>query len=662
MFFIDASSTDTADQGFSTMARICKVGESMDDFKRYLTNSLEPWLLIVDNADDPSLDISRFFPVGNRGSIIVTTRNPECKSHATVGSRELREMESHEAVNLLLRSGDLQSENQNLRRLALPIVQTLGYLALAVNHAGASIRQKICLLEDYLDLYTRHRKKLLSSQAVQAGSEYKYTVYTTWEISVESIKKLAESGKSDVAANALEILTFFGFCHFDDITEEMFRSAWGNLAYTEQCPWWASNILGMIRDYRPSNWESFAFNEVIHLLSSYSLVHVSGSTNRISLHPLVHSWIRDSLNEEEHLRWWNITVSTLALSSTSSPVHLQRQLKAHLHHCIGTRKIDELFQDDDVIFDRVEICFGILQAYIYHPWKDGLALSEQALEYSRRVLGNECYSTCELSYQCARSLEMLLRPQNALDLLQSQLDVTIRVAGPADRLTLRTMTMLAETYIHLNRPQEALELAQKSLAICEKSLDESDYVYLETLEAVAWAYREMDRYEDSIDLHKKALAKRKEISDGEDGGVLFSEFQLACAYGESGHHQTALDIFQSTLKGYLRSLGEDHPNTLYTMAFTARKYGNTGQPEKGIPLLIKALDMNSRVGLEIEDLQVWKEWLEWLQSESAKASTTVSQRLSKSWGPPQSEDEGISNRKLWRFWSKSRRRRERSPS
>ena len=170
VFFIDISSADMAEQGFSTMARICKVGERMADFKRYLTNSFEPWLLILDNADDPSLDVSQFFPAGDRGTVIVTSRNPDCRCHATVGSRELREMERDEAINLLLRSGDFSSEDENLRDLALPIVQTLGYLGLAVNHAGAAIRQRVSSLEDYLDSYKPHRKQLLNSQPIQAGS------------------------------------------------------------------------------------------------------------------------------------------------------------------------------------------------------------------------------------------------------------------------------------------------------------------------------------------------------------------------------------------------------------------------------------------------------------------------------------------------------------
>ena len=291
-----------AEKGLSKMARMCKVGESMEDFKRCLVNSPEPWLLILDNADDPLLNISKFFPVGNRGTIIITSRNPECRCHATVGYTEMHEMKSDDAITLLLKGADLSVHDYNLRDHARPIVQTLGYLALAVSQAAASIRQKVCSLENYLDAFTRHRNVLLSRKSLQSSSDYKYTVYTTWGISVDSIKDLAKDPTDSMAATALEFLTFFGFCHFDDISESIFRSAWDRFDRTEQYQWWASNQLGMIRDRQFSSWDSLRFNEAMGLLSSYSLIRVSGLDSRISLHPLVHSWIRDSLNEELRFR------------------------------------------------------------------------------------------------------------------------------------------------------------------------------------------------------------------------------------------------------------------------------------------------------------------------------------------------------------------------
>ena len=669
VFFVDASSTDLAEQAFSKMARVCKVGETMEDFKKCLTNSPEPWLLILDNADDPLLDISRFFPLGNRGTIIITSRNPDLKCHAPLRSRELRDMETDDAITLLLRSGDLPSEDQNLWNLALEIVQTLGHLALAVSHAGASIRQRARSLEDYLDNYQRHRKKLLSSRAVQAGSDYKYTVYTTWEISVDSIKELARNETDSTASNALELLNVFGFCHFDDITEGMFRSAWDNLEFTEAHPWWASNLLGMIRNPQLLDWDSFGFTEAIQLLSSYSLIHVSGVESRISLHPLVHSWIRDSLNEEAHKRWWNITVSTLAFAAEYSSYHLKRQLRVHLRHCIGIGQIDDLFLEDDNSLDRVEISSQIIKVYSDHPWKDAVMLSERALKYSTKVLGDECYSTCLLSYQLARCLNCLYEYQKASDLLQNKVDVCIRVVGPTKELTLKIMGQLAWAYRGQGRMQESLKLAEKSLAICEKSLDESDDRYLDALEYLAKAYSDLGRHEEALDLFEKVLQKKKEIYGEEGRGVLYLEYSLALEYSFLGQYQTALEMFQDTLKKHLKVYGEEYPDTLDVMIETAVVYGDMDQPEKGIPLVVKAMEIGSRIGLEGDLLERWKKHLEWLQSKSARLQsqsantlTSLPRRPAEPQELPYPEGEGISSRKKWRLWPKSRRRIEGSSS
>lgn len=636
------------------MARMCKVGESMEDFKRSLTNSMEPWLLILDNADDPSLDISQFFPVGNRGTIIVTSRNPDCRSHATVGSRELDEMKSDDAVTLLLRSGDLPCEDEELRGFALRIVETLGYLALAVNHAGASIRQRICSLENYLDHYTRHRKKLLSSRPVQAGSDYEYTVYTTWEISVDSIKELAKNQPDSPAANALELLTFFGFCHFDDITEDMFKSAWDKFARTDEHPWWASNLLGIIRD---PDWDPLSFNEAIQLLLSYSLIHVSGPNNRISLHPLVHSWIRDSLDEEAHLRWWNITVSTLALAEDLVKYHLQKRLKVHLRHCIDVGKIDDLFQED-VPLDRVEISSRIISIYSDYPWKDALMLSERALKYSRKTLGDECYSTCLVSKQLGLILNGLHEYQKASDLLQDMVVVSTRKLGPANAVTWLIMGELVSACRGLDRKQEALELAETRLAICEESFDDRDYRYLDALNGVALVYDICGRNEEAVGLLEKLLAIKKEMFNEEDLDVLGTEYHLGFAYSRSGQHQAALEMLQCALKKESKVSGEDHIRTFNKMVLVAIQYGYTGQPEKGIPLMDKAIEVGSRIGLGNE-LEGWEEvlkWLQSLQSQSANASMTVPEKLVEPQEIPYTEGDEKSSRRWWRLGRKTQRR------
>ena len=301
VFFIDASTSKTVETALSTMAATCRIGKNMQDFRRCLANSVEPWLLIFDNADDPSLDLSHYFPVGNQGTVIVTTRNPECRVHATAGSRELRDMEYNEATTLLLASAGKDFDDEYLRSLAQPIVQVLGCLALALLHAGASIRQGIAPLDEYLELFSCHRRRLLEYRPTQKGLNYEYTVYTTWRISVESIRKHAETSTNSAAADSLDLLQLFGFFHFDDITKDIFECAWQNLPEIEHYTWWSSMQMSFLRKDRLSKWNPLCVREAIQVLSSYSLIHFSQSNRRISLHPLVHSWIRDSLVEQAHL-------------------------------------------------------------------------------------------------------------------------------------------------------------------------------------------------------------------------------------------------------------------------------------------------------------------------------------------------------------------------
>lgn len=268
------------------MAEKCGVGKSAEVFKCHLRDTADPWLLIFDNADDPSLDIARYFPAGNRGTIILTTRNPQCKIHETVQSHEFGELNADDAVTLLLRASKLPHD-EFTRESAVPVVQTLGHLALAIVHAGALIRQKLCTLDDYCEIYGLRRKDLLSRQPVQATVDYKYTVYTTWEISVASIKESAEEASSVTAANALDLLKLFGYLHFDNISEYIFERVWKRIPLDlGEWPWVVTNQIRMFREDRPQHWDPLPFREAVNILNNYSLIHLNGDYTHISLHPL----------------------------------------------------------------------------------------------------------------------------------------------------------------------------------------------------------------------------------------------------------------------------------------------------------------------------------------------------------------------------------------
>jgi hypothetical protein len=128
------------------------------------------WLLIIDNADDPNMDISRFFPSGSRGTILITTRNPDLQKFASVGISKIDELCDDDAVELLLKTSALSIiQDSRSRAAALEVVKILGNFALAIVQAGAVIRQGYCGLDGFRQLYSSQKRLITSSLFIRHG-------------------------------------------------------------------------------------------------------------------------------------------------------------------------------------------------------------------------------------------------------------------------------------------------------------------------------------------------------------------------------------------------------------------------------------------------------------------------------------------------------------
>ena len=76
MFHINASSKDSVKHTYSNIAKNVGREPSEAAAKTFLAELEKPWLLIIDNADDPAMHLEDLFPGGERGVVLVTTRNP----------------------------------------------------------------------------------------------------------------------------------------------------------------------------------------------------------------------------------------------------------------------------------------------------------------------------------------------------------------------------------------------------------------------------------------------------------------------------------------------------------------------------------------------------------------------------------------------------------
>lgn len=510
IFWIDASSYIAAQQGFREISRVCEIDEVPKAAKQWLSNTQNNWLLIIDNADDPAIDVSEFFPTGNRGTILLTTRNPDCKIHPTVGSCEFGQMDMGEAVTLLLKATGVEDVgDEAAKKKAIRVTQTLGFLALAIVQAGAYIRQGLCRIEEYCDVYNRHRQTLLKHRSAQMSSSYKHTVYTTWEISIEGIEKMYD----ETAHNAIELIRIFCFLHYEGISEEIFEQAWRNNLNKKRLPPGIAQTFYMQPQEKVEDWNPVIIREAAALLASFSLIKIDETERCMSMHPLVHVWARDRLSRKLQRYSWVTASFTLAATiswkNDLADFRFQRLLLPHIKSCINLCN-DKPFINRFSKSDRVSVAaeLALVLGGNGHL-QEGMELEEKVLEASHRTLGSEHPDTLTAMSNLASSYSSLGHKQKATQLAERVLEAMQRTLGSEHPETFEAISRLAFTYNKVGCAKEAMELGEKVLEARQRTLRSEHPETLRAMTNLAVSYRNLGRIEEAMELDKKVLKARQ---------------------------------------------------------------------------------------------------------------------------------------------------------
>ena len=120
VFFIDATTTETIDADLKNIAFGKGIGENANDTIVWLAEKREDWLLLFDNADDTTLNLSRFFPSCSHGNILITSRNRGTLIHAPGFNYNVGSLTPEDARDLLFFNPVITGE---ARILAEPIVK-----------------------------------------------------------------------------------------------------------------------------------------------------------------------------------------------------------------------------------------------------------------------------------------------------------------------------------------------------------------------------------------------------------------------------------------------------------------------------------------------------------------------------------------------------------
>ncbi|KAL8880635.1 MAG: hypothetical protein Q9198_001994 [Flavoplaca austrocitrina] len=606
VFTVDASSLGNAQQSFVAIAKACGTDPNERAAKSWLSSSDRPWLLLIDKADDTNLDIESYFPDGEYGLTLITTRNPTVKMHGTIGQRfyHFDKLDDDEANELLLRAADNQEpRTPTLMQLASAITTRLGALPLALIHAGNAIKANYCKLSTYIPYYELSWQLIRQSQN-KAGHDEDDAEYTKVYASYEIVFRGLEAIKSQRYSDAVQLLKLFSFLHYEHIPFEFLTGAVKHPSIQREFDTQASESLKEEEEklvsfaWQPSLWlkhlqstfdtfkmkqfkiqnpvilptflldaelsnSSYDFNvrlrEALYLLVQLSLVTYHENSDSYSMHPLVHTWVRErpQMTIQIQAVWCEAALHTLSRCVLLPPLNesvdprgnLARKL---LPHVVSVGKYQENIEREFENNRKTRNSpWPALQSRLI-PWR-ALFLAKCALVYSesgyfveaenclrtvmkfnRGFLGQNHPRTERVTLAVSDCLWQQCRVNEAANIHEQLFQANFRTLGPDHPRTLNLMAKLGESRRQQGRLAESIELLTKAMAGMKIQLPGKDPVTYHALEQLGSTLRTCFRFEDAKEHQEQAVAGMKLCLGENNLRTLIAMEELAITYKELG--------------------------------------------------------------------------------------------------------------------------------
>ncbi|MFI6123669.1 FxSxx-COOH system tetratricopeptide repeat protein [Streptomyces sp. NPDC051064] len=528
-------------QGGDDMAAASQ--EAVDLLRRGVPS--ERWLLVFDNADDPER-LSRYFPQGGSGHILVTSRNQSWSQHGDALPVDvfLRE-ESIE--HLQRRAPGLSDED------AAQVATAVGDLPLAVEQAAAWIAETATPIDTYLEQLAQQAPEVL---ALNQPAGYPQPVAATWNISIERLKE-----RSPAAVRLLQLCAFFA--------PEPISA---NLLYSKE-------MIEALKPYDASLQEKLVLGRVIREIGRFALAKVDQVSNSIQVHRLVQAVIRAQLSEEE-----------------------QREARHVVHRILaGARPDDDEPIDNPATWPRFATIWPhlgpsdarnckdpetrrLLIDRVRYLWKRGDVrtagrLGDELRDTWREMLGNQDLQYLYLCFHLSNILRTRGRYVEAKELDEVTLGRQRAVLGPEHPHTYMTTSSLAIDLGLLGDYGKAIELATAAHEGFSQIFHDRHPRTLAAANNLALNLRSVGQYARAREIDQDVYDLRSEVLGPEHPYSLSSAISLARDLREVGRYEDSVGLLSRTYDAYKATLGRTYPTTLSAAKSLAVSLRRAGQLE-----------------------------------------------------------------------------------
>jgi tetratricopeptide (TPR) repeat protein len=502
----------------------------------------ERWLLVFDNADNPS-EVKDFFPGGSFGHVIVTTRNPAWSMVAE--PLEIDVFSRNESLDLLRRRVPTLSAAE-----ATEVAELLGDLPLAIEQASAWLAETGMSAAEYVNQLKSHL--VLQLDQIQP-SDYPTTVAATFRLSSDRLRE-----RSPGAARLLELCAYFSP---DPISL--------SLIYSDE-------MIDSLVSHDARLQERSVLAVLIRDLTRFSLAKIDRGSNTLEVHRLVQAVVRAHMPDLQYREDTAHEVHRILVGArprqggTDDPENWPRY-DLIWPHLSGSEAATCDFEDTRrLLIDRVR--------YLWKrgEYEEALEAGREFEEQWRRKIGIDHRQTLHLRFQIANVLRSAGRSQEAYELDKDIFEKQEASLGGSHPHTLQTAGSIAADLRALGKFGEALAMDQETYNQLRYTVGPDEPNTLSAANNLAVDLRLVGSFTRARDIDAETLADRRRVLGEEHPYTLHSTGMLGRDMRELGEYAESTDLLTATLDRYRAKLGDDFVDTLRTaksLAVSLRKMG-----------------------------------------------------------------------------------------
>jgi tetratricopeptide (TPR) repeat protein len=444
------------------------------------------WLLIYDNADDEQ-DVEPWWPTGNVGAVLVTSRSASWALAEPVHVRPFTHEESLAFLRRTARPGAQDAADQVDAAL---VARELGGLPLALAQAVAYVTRNRTGWRHYAQLLQRSPARVMH---LNGPGDYVGTAATTWSL---SMSRVAEQRPE--SASLLKLSAFVGA---NRIPRDLLRPA----------------IPGLPPALHAMAHDPVAYDQAVGALAEYALM--DATPDALAVHPLVQAMVRESLTGEELHGWVTVTAVLLAARFPHEPrlPGSWQQCTMLLPHVAAVAEHARAHRAAPA--EVSEVC---QRAAAYLEARDefhkALDLLGHALVLREQFFGTDSEQFAETLTSQAEAVCYLGHHGTAVRIARRALAIQERAHHPHAPSLVPTLRLLGRALTENGDVSEAVGVLERAVGICERHFPPMDTRTAEVLARLAyarWRSGDLEAARDTYDRADRVWRASENVPDRE---------------------------------------------------------------------------------------------------------------------------------------------------